>query len=92
LLRGSNVNRLKDLEGRNIFALLRACFGAQDIFQEAMPMRRAFSIPHVPVAMNEYSLAPPRVDLHAAIRAIGRHCLLLLRRFVDVMAAGGPMS
>jgi hypothetical protein len=55
-------------------------------------MRGAFSIPHVPVAMTEYSLAPPRVDFHAAIRAIGRHCLLLLRRIVDVMAAGGPMS
>jgi hypothetical protein len=55
-------------------------------------MRRVFSIPHVPVAMTAYSLAPARVDFHAAIRAVGHHCLLLLRRFVDVMAAGGPMS
>jgi hypothetical protein len=55
-------------------------------------MRRAFSIPHVPVAMTDYSLAPPRVDYHAAMRAIGHHCLVLLRRLVDVMAAGGPMS
>jgi hypothetical protein len=55
-------------------------------------MRRAFSIPHVPVAMTEYSLAPPRVDFHAAIRAISHRCLLLLRRFADFMAAGGAMS
>ena len=55
-------------------------------------MRGVFSIPHVPIAANEYSLAPPRVDVRAALRAAGDRCLLLLRRFIDVMAAGGPMS
>lgn len=55
-------------------------------------MRRAFSIPLVPVAISDYSLAPPRVDFRAAMREIGHRCLLLLRRFIDVMAAGGPMS
>ncbi len=55
-------------------------------------MRRAFSIPHVPVAMTDYSLAPPRVDVRTMLRTAGGRCLLLLRRFIDVMAAGGPMS
>jgi hypothetical protein len=55
-------------------------------------MRRAFSIPHVPVAMTEYSLAPPRVDLRAVLRTAGGRCLLLLRRFADFMASGGAMS
>lgn len=55
-------------------------------------MRRAFSIPNVPVAMTEYSLAPPRVDFHAATHAISHRCLLLLRRFADFMASGGAMS
>jgi hypothetical protein len=92
LLRGSNGYRLKDCEGRNIFPLPRACFGAQEVVQEEMPMQRAFSIPHVPVAISECSLAPPRVDFRAAMRAIGHRCLLLLRRFADLMASGGAMS
>ena len=55
-------------------------------------MRRAFSIPQVPVAMTDCSLSPPRVDIRAVLRTTGERCLLLLRRFIDVMAAGGPMS
>jgi hypothetical protein len=55
-------------------------------------MRRAFSIPHVPVAISDYSLAPRRVDIRAALRATGDRCLILLRRFIDFMAAGGAMS
>ncbi len=55
-------------------------------------MQRAFSIPYVPVAINDCSLTPRRADVRAAFRATGDRCLLLLRRFIDFMAAGGPMS
>jgi hypothetical protein len=65
---------------------------ARKIFQEEMPMRRAFSIPHVPVSLGELSLAPRRWDLGETSREVWGRCLLLLRRFIDFMAAGGPMS
>jgi len=57
-----------------------------------MRMQRAFSIPHVPAAIGDHSLAPRRADIHAALQAAGDRCLLLLRRLIDVMAAGGAMS
>ena len=92
MLRGSNLYRLKELTGRNIFPLPRAWFGAQEIFQEEMPMQRAFSIPHVPVAVSALSLEPKRVDISAMLRDGWTNCLLVLRRFVDFMASGGAMS
>jgi hypothetical protein len=55
-------------------------------------MQRAFPIPHVPVAIDDYSLAPRRADIYAALQAAKGRCLLLLRRLIDVMAAGGAMS
>jgi hypothetical protein len=57
-----------------------------------MPMQRAFSIPHVPVSLRELSLTPKRVDAREVLRGTWDCCLLLLRRFVDFMAAGGAMS
>jgi hypothetical protein len=57
-----------------------------------MRMQRAFSIPHVPVAIDDYSPAPRRANIHAALQTAGNRCLLLLRRLIDVMAAGGAMS
>jgi hypothetical protein len=92
LLRGSNGYRLKDCEGRNIFPVPRACFGAQDVVQEEMPMQRAFSIPHVPVVLGELSLASKRADAREMLRDGWACCLLLLRRFIDFMASGGAMS
>jgi len=55
-------------------------------------MRRAFSIPHVPVALSEDSLAPRRADLREILHEATDRILLVLRRFVDFMASGGPMS
>ena len=55
-------------------------------------MQRAFSIPQVPVAIGDYSLAPRRADIYAALQRAGDRCLLLLRRLIDVMATGGAMS
>jgi len=57
-----------------------------------MRMQRAFSIPHVPVVIDDHSPAPRRADISAALRAARDRCLLLLRRLIDVMAAGGAMS
>jgi hypothetical protein len=90
---------LKDRAERNIFAA-RARTGTQKIFQEETPMRHAFSIPDVPVSLGGLSLAPKRADLrevlrqvlHEVLRQVLHRCLLLLRRVLDVMAAGGPMS
>jgi hypothetical protein len=55
-------------------------------------MQRAFSIPHVPVAIDDYPPTPRRADIHAALQAAGDRCLLLLRRLMDIMAAGGAIS
>ena len=55
-------------------------------------MQRACSIPHVPVSLHELRLAPKRADTREVLRAAWDRCLLLLRRFVDFMAAGGAMS
>jgi hypothetical protein len=92
LLRGNNGCRLKDCQRSNIFASLAPASARKKIFQEDMPMQRAFSIPHVPVVLSEVSLTPPRVDIRAVLRTAGDRCLVVLRRFVDVMASGGAMS
>jgi hypothetical protein len=92
LLRGNNGCCLKDRAKHNIFALARACFGAQETLQEDTPMQRAFSIPHVPVAISDYSFAPRRMDVREIMRNAGDHCLFLLRRFADFMASGGALS
>jgi hypothetical protein len=83
---------LERLQAKQHIRVARACFDAQEIFQEEMPMQRAFSIPHVPVVLSEISLVPKRVDVRAMLRTAGNRCLFVLRRFVDVMASGGAMS
>jgi hypothetical protein len=55
-------------------------------------MRGAFSIPHVPVAISDYPLASSRADIGTILRTAGDRCAFLLRRFIDFMATGGPMS
>ena len=55
-------------------------------------MRRAFSIPHVPVALSADSLAPRREDLREILHKATDRSLFVLRRFVDFMASGGAMS
>ena len=55
-------------------------------------MQRAFSIPHVPVAIGTISLAPRRASLHGILREARRLSMLSLRRLIDFMACGGGLS